>query len=118
MASFVPKDRTKLAAILGALTSPVVELPLSDFESQANDSSAWQAQAQLSDIFKVKGTVENGANFKMHAQHAIVHKAQNFYDMFDQMMRYNPIRTELIESLRCNGGIMYMAVAALVLTDA
>lgn len=54
MASFVPKDRTKLAAILGALTFPVVELPLSDFESQANDSSAWQAQAQLSDIFKVR----------------------------------------------------------------
>jgi len=45
VASFVPKDRTKLAAILGALTSPVVELSLSDFESQANDSSAWQAQA-------------------------------------------------------------------------
>lgn len=38
--------------------------------------------------------------------------------MFDQMMKYNPIRTELIESLRCNGGIMYMAVAALVPTDA
>jgi len=54
----------------------------------------------------------------MHAQHAIVHKAQNFYDMFDQMMKYNQIRTELIESLRRNGGIMYMAVAALVLTDA
>lgn len=74
VASFVPKGRTKLAAILGALTSPVVELPLSDFESQASDSSAWQAQAQLFDIFKVKGTVENGVNFKMHAQHAIVHR--------------------------------------------
>ena len=34
------------------------------------------------------------------------------------MMKYKPIRTELIESLRRNGGIMYMAVAALVLTDA
>lgn len=33
-------------------------------------------------------------------------------------MKYNQIRTELIESLRRNGGIMYMAVAALVLTDA
>lgn len=38
--------------------------------------------------------------------------------MFDQMIKYNPIRTELIESLRRNGGIMYMAVAVLVLTDA
>lgn len=111
MASFAPKDRTKLAAILGALISLVVELPLSDFESQANDSSAWQAQAQLSDIFKVKGTVENGVNFKMHTQLAIVH-GHNFHDMFDQMMKYNPIQTELIESLHRNGGIMYMAVAA------
>lgn len=55
------------------------------------------------------GTVENGVNFKMRAQHAIVHKAQNFYDMFDQMMKHNQIRTELIESLRRNGGIVYMA---------
>ena len=34
------------------------------------------------------------------------------------MMKDNQIRTELIESLHRNGGIMYMAVAALVLTDA
>lgn len=33
-------------------------------------------------------------------------------------MKCNQIRTELIESFRRNGGIMYMAVAALVLTDA
>jgi len=45
--------------VLGVLTSSVVELLLSDFESQANDSGAWQAQAQLSGIFKVKGAVEN-----------------------------------------------------------
>jgi hypothetical protein len=38
--------------------------------------------------------------------------------MFDQMMKYNPIQTELIESLRRNGGIMYMTVAAPILTDA
>ena len=54
----------------------------------------------------------------MHAQYAMVHKAQNFYDMFDQMMKGNQIRTKLIESLRRNQGIMHIAVAALVLTDA
>ena len=118
MASFVPKNRTKLAAVLGVLTSSVVKLLLLDFESQADDSGAWQPQAQLSGIFKVKGAVENGANFKMHAQHAIGHKAHNFYDMLDQLMKDNQIRTEVIESLRRDGSTMYMAVAALVLTDA
>ncbi len=116
--AFVPNDPRRLTKVLAKMKQVPVEEELTNFHRQTKDFNGSQVQAQLAGIFGLSRDVDKSATVTVQSPRGIVRKAQQVQYYFDRLLEDETILVELVDMLRKNRGVAYMAVATLTLSDA